>query len=128
MSCDVLKSLLCKNIFHSLDILSSTPSFQIWSREQFCTTTPLNIFSSFHQIFGILIGVCYATLCKNPLMFFEKFERINLFFILAQLGVFYCNPNLSYSSNHELFPTYSQSYKTIKSRRVDPLEDFKCMQ
>ena len=43
MSCDVFKTLLCKNIFHSLDILSSTPSFQIWSSGQFCTTTYLNI-------------------------------------------------------------------------------------
>ena len=42
-SCDVFESLLCRNIFHSLDILSSTPSFQIWSREQFCTTTYSNI-------------------------------------------------------------------------------------
>ena len=37
------KSLLCKKIFHSLDILSSASNFQIWSREQFYTTTYLNI-------------------------------------------------------------------------------------
>ena len=43
MSCDVFKSLLCKNIFYSLEILSSTPSFQIWSSGQFYTTTYLNI-------------------------------------------------------------------------------------
>ena len=43
MSCDVSKSLLCKKIFHSLDILSSTPSFQIWCSGQFYTTTYLNI-------------------------------------------------------------------------------------
>ena len=43
ISCDVSKSLLCNNIFHSLDILSSTPSFQIWSSGQFYTTTYLNI-------------------------------------------------------------------------------------
>ena len=43
MSCDVFKTLLCKNIFHSLNILSSTPSFQIWSSGQFCTTIYLNI-------------------------------------------------------------------------------------
>ena len=43
MSCDVFKSLLCKNIFCSLEILSSTTSFQIWSSGQFCTTTYLNI-------------------------------------------------------------------------------------
>ena len=43
MSCDVFKTLLCKNIFDYMDILSSTPSFQIWSKGQFCTTTYLNI-------------------------------------------------------------------------------------
>ena len=43
MSCDVSKSLLCKNIFHSLHILSSTPNFQIWSSGQFCTIAYLNI-------------------------------------------------------------------------------------
>ena len=43
MSCDVSTSLLCKNIFWSLEILSSTPSFQMWSGGQFCTTTYLNI-------------------------------------------------------------------------------------
>ena len=43
ISCDVSKSLLYNNIFHSLDILSSTPSFQIWSSGQFYTTTYLNI-------------------------------------------------------------------------------------
>ena len=42
MSCDVFKTLLCKNIFHSLDILSSTPNIQIWSSRLFCTTTYLN--------------------------------------------------------------------------------------
>ena len=43
MSCDVSTSLLCKNIFWSLEILSSTPKFQIWSSRYFCTTTYLNI-------------------------------------------------------------------------------------
>ena len=43
MSCDVFKTFLCKNIFQSLDILSSTHNFQIWSSEQFCTTTYLNL-------------------------------------------------------------------------------------
>ena len=43
MSCDVSKPLLCKNIFHLLDILSSTQGFQIWSSGQFCTTTYLNV-------------------------------------------------------------------------------------
>ena len=43
MSCDVSTSLLCKNIFWSLEILSSTSTFQIWSSRYFCTTTYLNI-------------------------------------------------------------------------------------
>ena len=43
MSCEVSTSLLCKNIFWSLEILSSTSTFQIWSSRYFCTTTYLNI-------------------------------------------------------------------------------------
>ena len=43
MSCDVSTSLLCKNIFWLLEILSSTSTFQIWSSGYFCTTTYLNI-------------------------------------------------------------------------------------
>ena len=43
MSCDVSTSLLCKNIFWLLEILSSTSTFQIWSSRYFCTTTHLNI-------------------------------------------------------------------------------------
>ena len=43
MSCDVSTSLLCKNIFWLLEILSSTSIFQIWSSRYFCTTTYLNI-------------------------------------------------------------------------------------
>ena len=38
MSCDVFKSLLCKNIFHSWNILSPT-----LVQSAFCTTTYLNI-------------------------------------------------------------------------------------
>ena len=43
MSCDGSKSLLCKNTFWPLEILSSTPTFPIWSSRHFCTTTHLNI-------------------------------------------------------------------------------------
>ena len=43
MSCDVSTSLLCKDIFWLLEILSSSSSFQIWSSRHFCTTTYLNI-------------------------------------------------------------------------------------
>ena len=68
-----------------------------------------------------------STLCKNPLVFFEKFEKIILIFILVQLSDLYGNPRLSCSSNLELFATYRPPCKTLKSRRVDPLEGFKCM-
>ena len=43
MSCDVFKTLLCKSIFHSLNILSSTPNFSSLVQSAFCTTTYLNI-------------------------------------------------------------------------------------
>ena len=43
ISCDVSKSLLCNNIFNTLHILSSSFNFLLWSREQFYTTTYLNI-------------------------------------------------------------------------------------
>ena len=43
MSCKVSPSLLCKNILWSLEILSSTSIFPIWSSRHFCTATHLNI-------------------------------------------------------------------------------------
>ena len=43
MSCDVFKSLLCKNIFHSWNILSPTLNFSSLVQSAFCTTTYLNI-------------------------------------------------------------------------------------
>ena len=43
MSCDGSTSLLCKNTFWPLEILSSSPTFPIWSSRHFCTTTHLNI-------------------------------------------------------------------------------------
>ena len=43
MSCDGSTSLLCKNTFWPLEILSSSPTFPIWSSRHFCTATHLNI-------------------------------------------------------------------------------------
>ena len=43
MSCDVFKSLLCKNIFHSWNILSPALNFSSLVQSAFCTTTYLNI-------------------------------------------------------------------------------------
>ena len=63
-------------------------------------------------------------LFKNPMMIFERFEWINLFFILVQFGDLYCSPTLFCSNDPELFPTFSPPYKTLKTRRLDPLEDF----
>ena len=65
---------------------------------------------------------------KNPVMFFEKFEWINLFCILVQLGDLYCNLIFPCSINLELFPTCSPPFKTLKSRRLDPMAYFWCMQ
>ena len=72
----------------------------------------------------MLVVVCNSTLCKNPVVFFEKFEWINLFCFLVQFGFFYSNPNLICSSTLEFSPAYSPPCKTLKSRRRDPLEDF----
>jgi hypothetical protein len=72
----------------------------------------------------MLVVVYYSTLCKNPLVFFEKFEQIILFCSLVQNDIFYYNPNLFCSSAHELFHAYSPPYQTLKSRRMDPLEYF----
>ena len=55
-------------------------------------------------------------------MFLGRFEWISLFCILVQFGDLYCNHIFPCSSNPELFPTYKQPCKTLKSRRVDPLE------
>ena len=43
MSCDGSTSLLCKNTFLPLEILSPSPTFPIWSSRHFCTATLLNI-------------------------------------------------------------------------------------
>ena len=125
MSCEVSTSLLCKNIFWLLEILSSTSTFQIWSNRHLCTATYLNIsLKNSSKCLEMSVDAYDSTSCKNPVMFFEKFEWINLIFILVQFGDLYCNPNLFCSSAHELFPAGSPPYKTLKPRRVDPLEDF----
>ena len=43
MSCDGSTSLLCKDTSWPLEILSSTPTFPIWSSRHFCTATHLII-------------------------------------------------------------------------------------
>ena len=61
-------------------------------------------------------------------MFFARFEQTILFCSLDQIGIFYCNPILFCSNAHDLFPAYKPPYKTLKSRRVEPLEYFWSMQ
>ena len=67
---------------------------------------------------------CHPTLCKNIVLFFEKIEWINLFFILDQTCVFYCNPVISYSNDLVLSHACSQPCKTPKSRSMHFLEHF----
>ena len=73
MSCDVFKSLLCKNIFCSLEILSSTPNFQIWSSGQFCTTTYLNISLKLPPKLGEVSKSILSTFMQKPSYVFWKF-------------------------------------------------------
>ena len=103
MSCDACTSLLCKNTFWPLEILSSTPTFPIWSSRHFCTTTHLNISSKILPSVWRCQWIHTIHLhAKKPVMFFEKFEWITLFCILVQFGDLYCNLILFCSSNLEL--------------------------
>ena len=61
-------------------------------------------------------------LCKNPIVFFGKFEQTILFCSLVQFGTFYCNPKLFCSSDLGISPDCSTPYKTLKYRILDPLE------
>src|SRR4051812_13714513 len=53
--------------------------------------------------YGMLVAAYDSTLCKNPVMFFEKNEWINLIFILAQLAGLYSNHIFSCSFIHDSF-------------------------
>ena len=128
MSCDVSTSLLCKDTFWPLEILSSTPIFPIWSSRHFCTATHFKcFFKNSSKCLEMTVDACNSSSSKNPMMFFGKFEWINLFCILVQFDDLYCNLNFLCSSNPELFPTCSPPYQTLKSRRLGSLEVFKCM-
>ena len=125
MTCDVPKSLLCKNTLQSFGDFELYPKFSNLVQLHFCTTTYLYISLKLPpKLGGGSVGVYNSTLCKNPLMFFEKFEQTILFCSLVQFGIFYCNPILVCSSAHELFPAYSPPYQTLKSKRMDLLEYF----
>ena len=60
-------------------------------------------FKNSSKCLEVSVDAYNSTLCKNPVMFFEKFEWINLFFILAQFGDLNCNSILFCSGAHDPF-------------------------
>ena len=80
MSGDVFKSLLCKNIFHSLNVLSPTLNFSSLVQSAFCTTTYLNISLKLPPKLGDVVrsilfnfmqkptGVLWKLWAKRPLL------------------------------------------------------------
>ena len=117
-----------KNTFWPLEILSSTPTFPIWSSRHFCTATHLSIsLKILPSVWRCQWRHTIHLQAKNPVMFFEKFEWINLFCILVQFDDLYSKLNFLCSSNPELSPTCSPPYQTLKSRRLGSLEILKCM-
>ena len=129
MSCDVSTSLLCKNILWLLEILSSTSTFQIWSSRHFCTTTYLNIslkiLPNVWRCQWMHIIQLYAKTHECSLKNLRKPSSFALWsslaFSTATLFLFALLPMI-------LFPAYSPPCKTLKFRRVDPLEYFWFMQ
>ena len=128
MSGDVPTSLLCKNILWSFEIFELYINFSNLVQWVFLHYNLFKYsFKNSSKCLEMSVDAYNSTSCKNPVMFFGKFECINPFFILVQFGDLYCNLIFLYSSNPELFPTCSPPYKTLKSRRLGSLEVFKCM-
>ena len=129
MSCEVSPSLLCKNIFWSLEILSSTSIFQIWSSRHFCTTTHLNISlkilpSVWRCQWMHTIHLHAKTQCCSLKNLSESFS----FPFWPSLVICTTTPFYFALVPLSFFPTYSPPYQTLKSRRLDPLAYFWCMQ
>ena len=111
-----------------LEILSSSPTFPIWSSRHFCTATHLNfLLKILPSVWRCQWMHAIHLQAKTKWCFFEKFEWINLFCILVQFDDLYSNHIFLCSSNPELFPTCSPPYQTLKSRRLGSLEILKCM-
>lgn len=53
------------------------------------------------------VYVYNSFLCKNPFVFFVKFEQTILLSILVQFGIFYCNPIFVSSNGLDIFPACS---------------------
>ena len=124
MTYDVPKSLLCKNILWSFGDFELYPKFSNLDQLLFCTTTYLNISLKLPPKLGDVSRGILFNLCKSTLVFFENFEQTILFCSLVQFGIFYFNSIFVCSVAHDFFPAYSPPYKTLKSRRVDPLGYF----
>ena len=128
MSGGVFKSLLCKNICCSLEILSSTTSFQIWSSGQFCTTTYLNVYLKLPpKLWDVNRSILFNFMQKDQLCPLKNLSEStsfsfwsNLMFCTATIFLLAPLPMI-------LFPAYRPCCKTLKSKRVDPREDLKCM-
>ena len=103
MSCDVPTSLLCKNIHQSFGDFEPYLKFSNLIQFVICTTIYLNISLKIPPKLGDLVVVYNATLCKNPLVFFEKFEQIILIFILVQLDDLYYNHIWTCPFTHDSF-------------------------
>ena len=123
MSCDVPTSLLCKNIFWLLEILSSTSTFQIWSSRYFCTTTYLNI------LLKILPSV-WRCQYMHIIQLYAKTHWCSLKYLSESTSSSFCSSlvictaTLFYFALVPMSFACSPPYKTLKPRRVDPLEDF----
>ena len=66
------------------------------------------------------VVACHPTLCKNIVLFLGKIKCINLFFILDQTCVFYCNPILPCSSDFVLSHAYKHPSSTGRPSEVAP--------
>ena len=129
MSCDVSTSLLCKDIFWLLEILSSSSTFQIWSSGHFCTTTYLNILLKIlPSVWGCQEMYIIQLHAKTQCCSLKNLNESSSSSFCSSLVI--CTATLFYFALVTLsfFPTHKPFCKTLKSRRVDPLEDAKCMQ
>ena len=112
-----------------LEVLSSTPTFPIWSSRHFCTTTHLNI------SLKILPSV-WRCQWMPTIQLYGKTQWCSLK-NLSESSSFPFWSNLRFCTVTTFlvapwsmipFPTCSPPCQTLKSRRVDPLDDSKCLQ
>ena len=123
MSCKVSPSLLCKNILWSLEILSSTSIFPIWSSRHFCTTTHLNIsLKILPSIWGCQWMHIIHFYAKTHECSLQNLSKTSSFALSTRLAFSTATPFCIVVLHMILFPTYSPPYQALKSRRVAPWE------